>query len=124
MATEIGKLIRQMRKAAGMTQMKLAEKLGITYQQVQKYEYGTSKLSVGRLLQVAEVFEIHPLSLFGENENAEVRQESPKHRTLAEDEVQLLLLFRRLQSQKLRKEFINMVENIASITGLSEQGGL
>jgi len=120
MATEIGKLIRQMRKAAGMSQTKLAEKLGITYQQVQKYEYGVSKLSVGRLLQISRVFEIDPLSFVDKAAKTGAGEEPPGREALAEDEARLLLLFRRLKSEKLRGEFINMVENIASISGLEE----
>jgi transcriptional regulator with XRE-family HTH domain len=53
-----GELIREMRKAAGMSLMRLAEKIGVTYQQVQKYEKGISNLSLPRLFQIAEAFNI------------------------------------------------------------------
>jgi transcriptional regulator with XRE-family HTH domain len=119
MAKELGKLIRQMRKASGMTQMKLAEKLGVTYQQVQKYEYGTSNLSLGRLAQLADVFGIRPVDFLGEAEQVEVKQDAPEYQSLNEDEVLLVLLYRRLGSRQLRDQFVQMVENIVNIRGLS-----
>ncbi len=45
----VGELIRRMRKSAHMSQMQLAEKIGISYQQVQKYEKGVNQLSLSRL---------------------------------------------------------------------------
>ena len=42
----MGELIRQLRKSAGMSQMKLADRIGVSYQQVQKYEKGVNRLSV------------------------------------------------------------------------------
>ena len=59
----IGGLIRHMRKSSGLSQMQLAEKIGISYQQVQKYEKGTNRLSVSRLKQVAGALGV-PVSLF------------------------------------------------------------
>lgn len=49
----IGRQVRQARREVGMTQEALSEKLGLTFQQVQKYEAGRSRLSAGRLRDVA-----------------------------------------------------------------------
>jgi transcriptional regulator with XRE-family HTH domain len=49
----IGRQVRQVRREAGMTQQALSEKLGLTFQQVQKYEAGRSRLPAGRLRDVA-----------------------------------------------------------------------
>jgi len=119
MAKDLGKLIKEMRKASGMTQMKLAEKLGVTYQQVQKYEYGTSNLSIGRLVQMADVFGVRPVDLVGDITDEELTQAESDNQSLEEDEVMLLLLFRRLKSRKLKDQFVQMVENIVNIRGIS-----
>lgn len=58
---QIGALIRALRRKRGLTQKQLADLLGLTYQQIQKYEYGTSSITVGRLLQFAEIFDVQPL---------------------------------------------------------------
>jgi transcriptional regulator with XRE-family HTH domain len=52
---EIGRRLRTRRVLIGMTQEGIAEALGITFQQVQKYEKGTNRISASRLLRIAEV---------------------------------------------------------------------
>jgi transcriptional regulator with XRE-family HTH domain len=56
-ATEVdralGATIRRLRKAAGLSQMAVAQQSGITFQQLQKYEKGTNRISVSRLLEIA-----------------------------------------------------------------------
>jgi len=54
----LGKAIREARTKRGISQMELAGRLGISYQQVQKYEYGESQLTVPRLIQIAEALGI------------------------------------------------------------------
>lgn len=52
------------REAAGLTQMALGEKLGITFQQVQKYEGGKNRISAGRLWDIAVACEAPIQSFF------------------------------------------------------------
>jgi transcriptional regulator with XRE-family HTH domain len=61
----VGIRVRQRRLEVGMSQEKLGEALGITFQQVQKYEKGTNRVSVSRLHQIAESLGV-PLSYFYE----------------------------------------------------------
>lgn len=60
----IGKRIRIERQAVGMTQETLARKLGITFQQVQKYEKGANRVAVGTLILIARAIGVQPISLF------------------------------------------------------------
>jgi len=60
---QIGKQLRFYRKAAGMTQRTLAGKIGITFQQVQKYENGLNRLSVARLYDIAHALQV-PVRMF------------------------------------------------------------
>ena len=57
MKNDIGSIIKSLRNTAGMTQVKLAEKIGVGYQQVLKYESGQSKLTVERLQLIADIFQ-------------------------------------------------------------------
>lgn len=59
----IGAQVRLARKAAGLTQESLAEHLGVTFQQVQKYERGANRVSASRLLAIASLTG-QPLSFF------------------------------------------------------------
>ena len=52
---EIGKRVRRARVAAGWTQTQLADQLGITFQQVQKYEKGVNRIGGGRLYKIAHI---------------------------------------------------------------------
>ena len=50
---EVGQRIRARRMAKGMSQTELGEKIGVTFQQVQKYENGANRVSAGRSIQIA-----------------------------------------------------------------------
>src|SRR5262249_6741027 len=60
---EIGRRIRRQRQLLGLSQAAFAERLGISFQQVQKYERGRDRVAVDRLFQVANVLET-PLAYF------------------------------------------------------------
>ena len=54
----VGKRIRQRRWLVGMTQQKLAEAVGIKFQQIQKYETGANRVSASRLWDIADALEV------------------------------------------------------------------
>lgn len=59
----VAKRIRLRRKSLGMTQLQLSTALGVTYQQVQKFERGTNRVSAGRLWRIAQILDV-PVSHF------------------------------------------------------------
>jgi transcriptional regulator with XRE-family HTH domain len=61
----VGKRIRQRRWLVGMTQQKLAELVGIKFQQIQKYETGANRVSASRLWDIADALDV-PVSFFFE----------------------------------------------------------
>ena len=61
----VGQRVRQRRWMIGMTQQQLAERVGIKFQQIQKYETGTNRISASRLWDIAAVLEV-PVSFFFE----------------------------------------------------------
>ena len=62
--TQIGESIRAHRLILGMSQTDLARQLGVSFQQVQKYEKGTNRIGAGSLPQIAEIFDIPISTLF------------------------------------------------------------
>ncbi len=77
----VGDRIRVRRMLLGMGQVKLGEALGLTFQQVQKYEKGANRVSASRLFQLAKIFNV-PVSYFFEN----VPADSASHaRRLSDD---------------------------------------
>jgi len=63
--THVGKRVRQRRWAIGMTQQQLAERVGIKFQQIQKYETGMNRISASRLWDIAHAMGV-PVSFFFE----------------------------------------------------------
>ncbi|GFO55953.1 putative HTH-type transcriptional regulator y4aM [Geomonas sp. Red276] len=64
---EIGEKIRLLRKHAGMSQERLAEMVEVSYQQIQKYEAGSTMLNVDKLQRVANALKVPPSAFFEED---------------------------------------------------------
>ena len=63
---KVGARVRMLRIRKGLSQKRLADALGITFQQVQKYEGGSNRISAGRLAAIAELLGVTTAELFGE----------------------------------------------------------
>jgi transcriptional regulator with XRE-family HTH domain len=62
---EIGRKIRALRLQRGLSQTSLADGIGLTFQQVQKYEKGTNRVSAGRLQKIADLLETPVMFFYG-----------------------------------------------------------
>lgn len=62
----VGQRLRVRRSLLGMSQEKLAEAIGLTFQQIQKYERGVNRISAGRLFQFSKILEV-PINYFYDN---------------------------------------------------------
>ncbi|MDD9912657.1 MAG: helix-turn-helix transcriptional regulator [Alphaproteobacteria bacterium] len=63
----VGKRLKQQRLLQGISQESLAKQLGITFQQIQKYENATNRISASKLYQLSQVLEV-PIQYFFDNE--------------------------------------------------------
>ena len=115
MAKDIGSMIRELRKAAAMSQSRLADKIGVSYQQVQKYEKGASNLSVPRLMQIAEVFGVPPESFLYADTMERKMLDTSTASALSDIELIVIQLFRRLGRKHLKNAFIEILKNIVKI---------
>ena len=70
----IGIRVRSFRKERGMSQVALADALGLTFQQVQKYENGTNRMGAGRLMQIAAIFNVPASALMAPDGAAQLEQ--------------------------------------------------
>ena len=61
----VGRRVRMRRKMLAMSQQKLADELGLTFQQVQKYENGTNRMGASRLQQMSDILQV-PVEFFFE----------------------------------------------------------
>ena len=110
----IGEIIKKYRLAANMSQMALAEKIGISYQQLQKYEKGINNISVYRLEQIAEALKI-PISSFLETEEPEKIAEDIGEYGLSKEEKTLLDLFRRIDNKDIKRGLLLELKGIVEI---------
>ncbi|WP_353683982.1 helix-turn-helix transcriptional regulator [Thermodesulfovibrio sp. 3907-1M] len=104
---KIGETIKKLRKAKGISQMELADRIGITYQQLQKYEKGKSKITIERLIDIAKALDV-PVSVFFH----EVYEKERKF--YSEDEVILIELYRKLSDAELKKALLKIMKELSS----------
>ncbi len=109
----IGQIIKEARKARGMTQMELSELISVSYQQVQKYEKGSDNISVERLKQIARAVNV-PITLFFPASAEAVGEPSAAYGKVPEDETALLQLYRRIKSKKAKKAVIELLKTFTA----------
>jgi transcriptional regulator with XRE-family HTH domain len=81
---EVGQRIKHRRKYLGLSQTALADKIGVTFQQVQKYEKGANRVGSSRLHRIALALNMNPSALFGEKVTADEASTAPGDNTLME----------------------------------------
>jgi transcriptional regulator with XRE-family HTH domain len=107
----IGRNIRVYRLAKDMTQEELGEKLGVTFQQVQKYEKGINRVGSGRLYQIAEVLDVPVKSFFaGETKQNNFNTPSPFDLLADAMTMQLAREFGKMTDNKMRRAILAVVE--------------
>jgi len=118
----VGSRVRMRRMLAGVSQEKLGEALGLTFQQVQKYERGANRISASRLQQIAKMLDV-PVSFFFEGAPSgdmpsggfsDAASTTYISDFLATSEgVQLTKAFVRIKNGQVRRRVIDLVEAIA-----------
>lgn len=73
----LGDVIRQHRKAVGLSQSELGQAAGVTFQQIQKYEAGQNRISVSRLFQLATPLGLEPAAVVAELQGAILMRSAP-----------------------------------------------
>lgn len=118
----VGSRVRMRRMMVGMSQEKLGESLGITFQQIQKYEKGTNRIGASRLQQISIVLGV-PVAFFFEgaptlvpNEEGFSEAASPTFVNdflATSDGLALTRNFMRISDSKVRRRIVELVAAIA-----------
>lgn len=109
----IGDKIRSLRKQFGLSQEQLGEIAGVTYQQIQKYENGTDRISTDRLGLIAEGLKI-PISYFFEEKSPKVKEKEVLYHTIGElskQELELIKLFRMVKGKKTKEKLFTLIKS-------------
>jgi transcriptional regulator with XRE-family HTH domain len=112
----VGQNIRIERLARRMSQTDLARRIGITFQQVQKYEMGTNRVGSGRLTRIADAFGLPVAALFDGTAAGRRRSSEPSalHLIAEKSPLRLVRAFARIKDRSLRRSIVAMVENVAA----------
>lgn len=118
---QIGSEIKRIREARGMSQMELAEGVGVSFQQIQKYEKGINKISVERIQQIAKALRT-PVETFFEKEKVPMVSEPPDEyfpkgtlMDVTQEEAKLLQLFRKIDNKKIREGLLQQLRGLAEL---------
>lgn len=100
----VGARIRLYRKALGLSQTELAERIGVRFQQVQKYESGTNRVAASRLWKIADTLGVSVVTLF---------QDVRENPVSSDDTIELLDLFQRLPESQ-RQDVVSFTRALAA----------
>src|SRR3978361_808664 len=113
----VGSRVRMRRLMVGMSQERLGDALGLTFQQIQKYEKGTNRIGASRLQQISEILRIPVSFLFegcpGSSTNPDDFSEAPSPAYVADflataEGLALIRGFTRILDIKLRRTIVDM----------------
>jgi transcriptional regulator with XRE-family HTH domain len=118
----VGKRLRMRRLMLDMSQETLAEALGLTFQQVQKYEKGSNRVGASRLHRISEVLQV-PVSFFFEGLASKATGKERGTEALdyvadfvaSSDGLALIRSFSKIRNAKLRRSIIDLVERTAGV---------
>jgi transcriptional regulator with XRE-family HTH domain len=109
----VGRNVRIWRLAKGLSQAQLATRLGVTFQQIQKYEVGANRIGTGRLVKLAAILGVPIAALFDGTEGAD-----PSRSLLAliadKRAFRLAHAFAAIKDNTARVTLVNLVEKIAA----------
>jgi transcriptional regulator with XRE-family HTH domain len=118
----VGSRVRMRRMMLSMSQEKLGDALGLTFQQVQKYEKGTNRIGASRLQQISLILQV-PVAFFFEGAPAPPGRppglgEAPSPAYVTDflattDGLALVKAFMRIENSKLRRRLVDLVEEMS-----------
>jgi transcriptional regulator with XRE-family HTH domain len=100
----VGERIRQLRKERRITQTELAECIGLTFQQIQKYEKARNRISASKLVQIADIFDVEVGELFYGTQ--------PSMDTPTDEKTELIDAFLKM-TPDVRRQFLGLLTAIA-----------
>lgn len=106
--------VRALRLARGMTQSELGRRIGVSFQQVQKYESGANRIGAGRLQRIAEVFDVPLAALFDSPPLRRTGGADPFEAMRTAGAARLVQAYSRIRDAMVRHAFVRLAEQMAS----------
>jgi transcriptional regulator with XRE-family HTH domain len=111
----VGVRITALRKAKGLSQTALGNAVGVTFQQVQKYEKGQNRVGAGRLREIARLLEVPVSAFFEEQGGAENGDDNVFGFLSAQGAIELLRAYVQIDDDQLRREVLAIVRSAARL---------
>ena len=128
----VGSRVRLRRMLLGMSQERLGESIGITFQQVQKYEKGVNRIGASRLLQISEILDVPVEFFFEEAPHIDGRRapgmaEADSETFILEflnsrEGLELNRAFAKISDPKVRKSVVNLVRSLSATSDKALSG--
>src|SRR5450756_436773 len=110
---ELGKRIRLRRVEMKISQSDLADKLGVSFQQVQKYEKGVNRVGASRLQQIATALDV-PVTFFYESQTRDAKEVDSLLFLDSAFSLRLLRAYDSVKNQAVQRQFVSLIESIAA----------
>ncbi len=110
---EIGRNLKRVRHEHGLSQTNLGHMIGVTFQQVQKYETGVNRIAASRLVEIAQVLKIDVKEILPSLKQPDDMRD-PK---ISKQATQLMQMFHSIPVPALRNTIFRLVQEIASKAG-------
>jgi transcriptional regulator with XRE-family HTH domain len=118
----LGNIIKQLRTQLGLTQSQLAEKISVTYQQIQKYEKGKSEIGISRFMQIAKALETPPNEIFKKLETNKIAEPEKQYYSdkdlnlkVNAEEKKLIGYFRNIKNKSLGDNILKLLKSISEL---------
>ena len=116
----VGARVRMLRVNRGISQTALAERIGVTFQQVQKYEHGADRVGTSRLAQIASVLDVSVGEFFESSRAGPPGLNSPVHLLAEPGAWRVLKDYARTPSPRVRSCIAKLVESITDRTSATK----
>jgi transcriptional regulator with XRE-family HTH domain len=111
---EVGRKVRALRLERNMSQEKLGDALGLTFQQVQKYEKGANRISAGRLQRIGEILGVPTTAFFADASSVYEPSNGSFELTETGGALRLLRAYARIPSSSVKRALTTLAEEIAA----------
>ncbi|PZQ45596.1 MAG: transcriptional regulator [Micavibrio aeruginosavorus] len=117
---QVGSMLRQARLLKGISQHNLAKTIGVTFQQIQKYESGVNRISAGRIYQIAQTLEVPVGFFFPEYSESKGKIGAVDQKSYAKspdmnsaESINLIRIYYSVKQPDLRKYFLQLITELA-----------
>ena len=112
----VGRRVRLLRKCQGMSQTELANAIGLTFQQVQKYEKGTNRISASKLFEIAQALNVEVAALFADAtaSNAGADSEAEDSVVPSRTNLQIVRTLSQVRNARVQRKVLELISALAA----------